>query len=224
MERAARCPAEDPAGASGEASPKARRGRPPGRTNTRRTVLEAARVRFASDGFAATTIRLVAADAGVDASQVMQLFRSKDELFAAVMAIPPTALERFSTAFEGPDEQLGERVVRAYLGAWEAPPEESEPLMAMLRGAIGNEHAAAQLRDFIQSRLLEGTRERTDTDAALRAAIASSMLVGVVTGRRVIGVPTLVEADTESLVAVLAPAVQNVLAPERIPLSKGTTA
>ena len=67
------------------------------------------------DGFAATTIRVVAADAGVDASQVMQFFRSKDELFAAVMAVPPSALERFDTAFEGPDEHLGERVVRAYL-------------------------------------------------------------------------------------------------------------
>ena len=35
----------------------------------------AARARFASDGFAATTIRRVAADAGVDPSQVMQFFR-----------------------------------------------------------------------------------------------------------------------------------------------------
>ena len=73
--------------------------------------------------------------------------------------------------------------------------------MAMLRGAIVNESAAEQLRSFIQSRLLEGTRERTDTDAALRAGLASSMLVGVVTSRRIIGVPTLVEADTEELVA-----------------------
>jgi AcrR family transcriptional regulator len=209
MEHTPGHPADEPS----EASQKPRRGRPPGRTSTRRTILDAARVRFASDGFTSTTIRLVAADAGVDPSQVMQLFRSKDELFAAVMAIPASALERFSTAFEGPDEHLGERVVRAYLSAWEAPPEESEPLMAMLRGAIGNEQAATRLRDFIQSRLLEGTSGRTDADAALRAAIASSMLVGVVTGRRIIGVPTLVEADSESLVAVLAPAIQRVLVP-----------
>lgn len=193
-------------------APRPRRGRRPGPSSTRQAVLDAARARFAAEGFAATTIRLVAADAGVDASQVMQFFRSKDELFAAVMAVPASALERFGTAFEGPGEGLGERVVRAYLHAWEGVPEESEPLMAMLRGAIVNEQASEQLRDYIQSRLLAGTSGRTEADAALRAGLASSMLVGVVTGRRVIGVPTLVAADTEQLVAVLAPAVQAVLA------------
>ncbi|MFE7507203.1 TetR family transcriptional regulator [Promicromonospora sp. NPDC057488] len=195
-----------------DSAPRPRRGRRPGTSSTRQAVLDAARARFATEGFAATTIRLVAADAGVDASQVMQFFRSKDELFAAVMAVPASALERFGTAFEGPGDGLGERVVRAYLAAWEGEPEESEPLMAMLRGAIVNEHASEQLRDYIQSRLLSGTSGRTEADAALRAGLASSMLVGVVTGRRVIGVPTLVAADTEQLVAVLAPAVQAVLA------------
>ncbi len=123
-----------------------RRGRRPGPGSTRQEVLDAARARFASDGFAATTIRVVATDAGVDVSQVMQFFRSKDELFAAVMAVPASALERFDTVFEGPDEHLGERVVRAFLKAWEGVPEESEPLMAMLRGAIVNEQARDQLR------------------------------------------------------------------------------
>lgn len=193
-------------------APGPRRGRRPGVSTTRQAVLDAARARFASDGFAATTIRLVAADAGVDASQVMQFYRSKDELFAAVMAVPASVLEQFDTAFEGPDEGLGERVVRAFLGAWEGRREESEPLMAMLRGAIVNENASEQLRDFIQSRLLAGASERSDAEAALRAGLASSMLVGVVTGRRIIGVPTLVMADTEQLVAVLAPAIQQVLA------------
>ena len=198
----------------GKEAPKGRRGRRPGTSSTRQAVLDAARARFASDGFAATTIRLIAEDAAVDASQVMQFYRSKNELFAAVMALPRSALERFNTAFEGPDEHLGERVVRAYLAAWEGTPEESEPLMAMLRGAIVNEKASEQLRDFIQARLLDGTSERTDADAALRAGLASSMLVGIVTGRRIIGVPALVTADTEELVTVLAPAIQQILVPQ----------
>lgn len=195
-------------------APKGRRGRRPGTGNTRQAVLKAARTRFAKDGFAATTIRLVATDAGVDPSQVMQFYRSKDELFAAVMAIPPSALERFSTAFEGPDEHLGERVVRASLMAWEGTPEESEPLMAMLRGAIVNDKASTQLRDFLQARLQHGTNDRPEADAALRAGLASTMIVGVVTGRRIIGVPTLADASTEQLVAVISPAIQEILAPK----------
>nr|WP_197739614.1 TetR family transcriptional regulator [Mycolicibacterium sp. P1-18] len=69
--------------------------------------------------FAATTIRHVAADAGVDASLVMQFFGSKNELFGAVLSIAPETLARLSRAFEGPEEHLGERVVRAFLAVWE---------------------------------------------------------------------------------------------------------
>lgn len=189
-----------------------RRGRRPGPSTTRGVVLDAARARFASDGFTATTIRLIATDAGVDASQVMQFYRSKDELFAAVLAIPPAALERFDTAFEGPDEHLGERVVRAFLTAWQGAPAESEPLMAMLRGAIVNDSASERLSDFIESRLLRGSHGRPD--AALRAGLAAAMLVGIVTGRQVIAVPTLVAVSTEELVAVVGPAIQQILVPK----------
>jgi AcrR family transcriptional regulator len=193
-----------------ESSARARVGRRPGTASTRHAVLSAARARFASDGFAATTIRLIAADAGVDPSQVMQFFGSKDELFAAVMEIPPAALHRFDTVFEGPDEHLGERVVRAFLEAWEGAPEQSEPLMAMLRGAIVNEHASTQLREFIQSRLVHGMSGRGD-DAMLRAGLAAAMLVGVITSRRIIGVPVLAAADTGTLVTTVGPAIQQLL-------------
>jgi AcrR family transcriptional regulator len=194
-----------------KSEPPARVGRRPGTASTRQAVLQAARARFAADGFAATTIRRIAAEAGVDPSQVMQFFGSKDELFATVMAIPPSALQRFATAFEGPDEHLGERVVRAYLEAWEGAPEESEPLMAMLRGAIVNNHANTQLRDFIQSRLVHGMSGRGD-DAMLRAGLAAAMLVGIITSRRIIGVPAVVAADTETLVRTVGPAIQQLLA------------
>lgn len=199
---------------SKESTSTVRRGRRPGPNSTRQEVLDAARARFANGGFAGTTIRLIAADAGVDVAQVMQFFRSKDELFAAVMAIPATALERFDALYEGPDEHLGERVVRAFLTAWEGIPEESEPLMATLRGAFVNDQARDQLRGFIQSRLLAGTAERPGSDARLRAGLASSMLVGMIVGRRVIGVPILLAADAEELVKVVAPAIQMILVPQ----------
>lgn len=188
------------------------RGRRPGSGSTREAVLAAARARFASDGYTGTTIRAVAVDAGVDPSQVMQFFHSKDELFAAVMAVPASALERLDRAFNGPIAGMGERVVRAFLESWDGIPEESEPLMATLRGAFANERAGAVLSGFIQSRLLAGTRAKNDAQGALRAGLAAAMLVGVITSRRVVGVPTIAAASTDELVAVLAPAIQAVLA------------
>jgi hypothetical protein len=47
---------------------------------------------------------------------------------------------------------------------------------------------------------------------AVRIEIASSMLVGVIVGRRLVGIDALVSQDRDSLVAILAPAVQAVLA------------
>lgn len=55
--------------------------------------------------------------------------------------------------------------------------------------------------------------DRTDPDATLRAGLASSMLVGIVTGRRIIGVPTLVAAESENLNAIVGPTIQQILAP-----------
>jgi AcrR family transcriptional regulator len=190
----------------------ARRGRRPGTSTTRQTILDAARIRFATDGFATTTIRRVAADAGVDPALVMQFFGSKNELFAAVMSISPAALTQFSTAFEGPDDSLGQRVVRAFLLVWEGS-QDSEPLIAMLRAAVVNEQANAQLREFIESRLIDGMAARpvASDDAALRAGLASSMLVGLVIGRRIVGVPIVAGAGVETVIALVGPAIQSLL-------------
>ncbi|MGH3638524.1 MAG: hypothetical protein ACRDUX_05785, partial [Mycobacterium sp.] len=85
-------------------------------------------------------------------------------------------------------------------------------LMAMLRGAIVNDQASAQLREFIQARLLDGAGSRgVGDDGAIRAGLASSMLVGIVVGRRIVGVPTLAHVELETLVALVAPAIQTVL-------------
>jgi predicted dienelactone hydrolase/AcrR family transcriptional regulator len=190
------------------------RGRRSGANNTRQAILDAARARFARDGYAAATIRKIASDAGVDAALVLQFFGSKDELFAAVLSITPYALARIADAFDGPAESVGERVARAYLSVWEGEPRHSEPLLAMLRSSIAHEQASAQLRDFIQARMMRAVNPRLkdDHDSVLRVGLASSMLVGVIVGRRIVGVPSLADEDADAIVAIVAPALQTILA------------
>lgn len=196
-------------------SSSGRRGRRPGQSETRQAILEAARARFAADGFTATTIRRIAADAGVDAALVMQFFKSKEELFGAVMSVPPDALARMSEAWRGPSDGIGERVTRAFLEVWEGDPQTSEPLLAMLRGAITQEQAAAQLRDFIEARLMKGIAAhlQTDDDTRLRVGVAAAMLVGIIVARRVVGVPTIAGQSQDTIVATAAAALQALLAP-----------
>jgi hypothetical protein len=40
------------------------------------------------------------------------------------------------------------------------------------------------------------------------------LLVGLIVGRRVIGVPTLVAAQADELVSIIGPAIQKILVPE----------
>ena len=64
------------------------RGRRPGAPDTRDQILESARGLFADRGFAGTTIRAVAAGAGVDPALVHHYFGTKDDLFVAALELP----------------------------------------------------------------------------------------------------------------------------------------
>ena len=188
---------------------KPRRGSGP----TRDLILKAARTRFAKDGYSRSTIRGIAADAGVDASLVMQYFGSKEELFAAVMNLGPNTMSLLSQAFDGPTGGLGERVTRAFFDAWDGDPHISEPLLALFRAAIGNQHATVQLRELIQKRVIDDLdpRLRESADMTTRIEIALSMLIGVVVGRRLVEIDALVQQNREALVSYLSPGIQAVL-------------
>ena len=184
-----------------------RRGRRSGANQTREAILASARACFATSGYAGATIRRIAEGAGVDAALVMQFYNSKEYLFAATVSITPGALSKFAMAFEGPEEFLGERVARAFFGVWEGEAEDAQPMFALLRSAINNEKAAEQLREFLQVRIAAAL----GPDRALRVSIVSSMLVGLVVGRDIVRVPVLVESEVESIVALIAPALQMIL-------------
>ena len=186
-----------------------------GPSATRKGILDAARTRFARDGFTKSTIRSIAADAGVDASLVMQYFGSKDELFANVMNLGPNTMSRVSDAFEGPEGSLGERVTRAFLEVWDGDPQVSEPLQALLRAAIGNARATVQLRELIQNRVIDdlSPQLREGGDMPTRIEIACSMLVGVIVGRQLIEIEALTRVDRDALVVYLAPSIQAILSP-----------
>jgi AcrR family transcriptional regulator len=66
--------------------------------------LQAARVRFARDGYRSTTNRLIADDVGITTSALYHYFESKDQLYAAVYC---DAIDHVYTSFE--EAATGER-------------------------------------------------------------------------------------------------------------------
>ena len=90
------------------------------RRRTEAAILEAARAQFAEHGFDKTTVRSVAAAAGIDPALVMQYYGNKEGLFAAsarwqvdhkriasatLDEIPLTALADLFEGFEDPDNR-----------------------------------------------------------------------------------------------------------------------
>src|SRR5437879_2281192 len=123
-------------------------GRPPAADRPRRTaettkaaILSAARARFARQGYERTTIRGVAADAGIDASMVMRYFGSKEQLFEAALAVDLNLPD----VRDVPADRLPALLVRHFLERWEGDPAD-DALVVLLRSAVTNDQAAARMR------------------------------------------------------------------------------
>jgi AcrR family transcriptional regulator len=189
----------------------ARTGRRPGDSGTREAILDAARESFAELGFSDTSVRAVAARAGVDQALVHHYFGNKDGLFAAAMELPFDPAAVAPALLEGGVDGLGERLVRFFLEVWEQP-ESRVRIQAMLRSALTQDAAAELLRDFVTREVLGRVAAAVDVpDAPLRAALVGSQLVGLGMLRYIVRVEPLATADRETVLDAVAPTVQRYL-------------
>ncbi|MGH3367873.1 MAG: TetR/AcrR family transcriptional regulator, partial [Nocardioidaceae bacterium] len=160
----------------------ATRGRRPGGPDTRGEILAAARGSFAERGFDRTTIRGVAADAGVDPALVHHYFGSKDDLFLAALEIPvdPRSLvpEVFGQGLDG----AGERLLRTFLRVWDRP-ENSQALVALIRTAFVADETADLIRSGIARLAMRAVIPLLGDDAEVRAQLVATQLVGVIMNR-----------------------------------------
>lgn len=180
----------------------------------REQVLAAATTRFARDGYDKTTLRAVADDANVDASMVVYLFGSKEKLFreSLQLILDPDMLVAALAGAEDDGSDIGERMVRTYLGLWEAP-RTAASIRAMVASATSHPEANDAFRGFIQDYVLAAVSDILGggEQARLRAMLAASSLVGTAMLRYVIGVAPLSELPTEDVVRLVAPAVTRYL-------------
>ncbi|GAA2579941.1 TetR family transcriptional regulator [Actinomadura fulvescens] len=175
---------------------------------TRTAILEAARRRFAADGFERATIRAIAADAGIDPSMVMRYYGSKEKLFAAA-----TDLDlRLPDLAAVPHAELGATLARHFVERWEGRLED-EILILLFRSAITNETAAERLRSVFGAQVA-GAVAAVVADAAevpARAGLVATQVLGVALCRYILRLPPVVAFDVDTLVASLAPTIQRYL-------------
>src|SRR5688572_6791719 len=79
---------------------------------SRQRILDAARALFREHGYGGTTVRAVAAEAGVDPAMVFYFFGTKQGLFAAAIEMSAQLPPAIESIFTGDLDSLGERLVR----------------------------------------------------------------------------------------------------------------
>jgi len=175
---------------------------------TRAAILAAARRRFAADGFERTTIRAIAADAGIDPSMVMRYYGSKDGLFSAAADLDLQLPDLASV----PREQLGETLVRHWVERWEGGSSD-ELLIVVFRSAITNEAAAERLRTVFGAQVAEAVATIVDdrAEAATRAGLVSTQMLGLALCRYILRLAPVVALDLDTLLATVSDTVQRYL-------------
>jgi AcrR family transcriptional regulator len=186
-----------------------RTGRRPGTSGSREAILAAARERFADDGYDGASIRGIAAAARVDPALVRHYFGSKEHLFVAAMEFPVDPAEAVPRLLAAGRENLGERLARLFLEAWDPP---NGPFVGLLRSVTTNEQAAEMLRQFVSREVIGRVATLLGLDQPhLRAGLAASHLIGLAFMRHVVKLEPIASMDRERLAELVGPSIDRYL-------------
>lgn len=190
-------------------------GRRPGTPDTRAQILAAARTAFGEQGFETTTIRQVAASAGVDPALVHHYFGTKDQLFVASLDLPVDPAQIVGQSMSGGLDGAGERLVRAFLTTWDSPAGVAGA--ALLRSAVSNAMAARLFREFIISQVVRRVFAHLDLpeeEKPLRMTLVASQISGLALVRYLLEIEPLASAPVETVVGAIGPTIQRYLTGE----------
>ena len=188
-----------------------RPGRPAGNSDTRDRILASARELFARNGIGNTSIRAVAAAAGVDSALVHHYFGTKERLFGAAVRIPIDPMEVIGPLREVPVEELGYQIPSKLLPLWDS--ELGAGLMATLRSVIAGSEVNL-FRSFIQDVIAVEVGGRVDDppgSGVIRVQFVASQLIGVVMARYILELEPFKSLPPEQIARTIAPNLQRYL-------------
>ena len=181
---------------------------------TRQLLLDAAWRRFAHDGYAATTVRDIADEAGVNVALISRYFESKEGLFEACLAAAVDEIKRASGTVAGLGE-VPQAIARQIVGTGSHG--HSDPALLLLLRSSGDERAEqirlGVLRTFAESLASAAGWRPGDPDAdgvLLGAQFVLSASIGIAVLRSS-GLEPLASATERDLVAPLHELVEALL-------------
>lgn len=191
-----------------------RPGRPPGASDTRERILTSARDLFARNGFDKTSIRAIAAGAGVDPALVHHYFGTKTQLFGAAIQIPVDPMTVIGPLREVPLDQIGRTLPSLVLPLWDS--ELGKGFIATLRSTLAGGDVTL-FRSFLQEVIVAEVGSRVDDppgSGRVRVQFVASQLVGVVMARYILELEPFKSLPVEQIVDTIAPTLQRYLTGE----------
>ncbi|MFH8683423.1 TetR family transcriptional regulator [Streptomyces lydicus] len=172
--------------------------------DTRLRLLDAASELFAERGYERTTVRDIAARAGANQALLFRYFGSKKALFGEVMA--RGGQEQLRTT---PAGQLFDVALRGMLAGGRTGGDRS--LEVCLRSIGGSDEIADALRGLGEEYAEVLATLSPSDNGPLRADLALSWLLGIGLMRVVVGKEPLASADPDTVSALVAGALGNLL-------------
>lgn len=191
-----------------------RPGRPRGSSDTRDRILNNARDLFARNGIDKTSIRSIAAAAGVDSALVHHYFGTKEQLFAAAINIPIDPMTVLVPLRQTPVSELGHVLPAILLPLWDS--QMGTALVATMRSLLAGSDISL-VRSFLQEIITAEVAPRVDNppgSGRLRVQFVASQLVGVVMARYIIGLEPFASLPPERVAATIGPTLQRYLTGE----------
>ena len=189
-------------------------------------IVGVARSMFLNSGYARTTIKSIAAAAGVAPTVVSNFYSNKEALFAAAMSFPRDPQKAIPALVAPGIQGMGERLVRATLQLV-ADQQVREDLVKAanagrsLNSGIDMFAVIKPLSDYFQSAVVDRALVLMGIpDARIRGALISSYLTGVISYRYFLKIEPLSSLSQEQVVALVSPVVQDLLDPTK-PLPGG---
>jgi len=188
-----------------------RPGRPAGNSDTRERILTNARELFAHNGITNTSVRAVAAAAGVDSALVHHYFGTKEQLFAAAVRISISPMDIIGPLRQVPIEELGHAIPTMLLPLWDS--EQGAGLIATLRSIVAGSEANL-FRSFIQDVIAREVGTRVDNPPGtgiIRIQFVASQLVGVLMARYILDLEPFKSLPVAQIADTIAPTLQRYL-------------
>lgn len=175
-------------------------------SSSREAIRAAAAQLFPLHGYAGTSVRDIAASAGVDAALVIRHYGSKEALFLEIMQLDQAA----QPLLDGPIDELGEHFIDYVLNAGE----ELRGLFLGLIRASDSDGVAPRLREIHDAAFVDPLRSRLEgPDAELRARLAAALVGGLLYSLWVVEDEALLAADRTDIVRRYGALLQALLTP-----------